>query len=81
METKLTIRLKKKVIERAKDYAQVHKISLSKMIESYLESITEPQKDKFEITPLVESLSGVINLSEDFDFKKEYSDYLTEKYK
>ena len=42
METRLTIRLKKKVIERAKDYAQVHKISLSKLIEPYLESITEP---------------------------------------
>ncbi|HAH25121.1 MAG TPA: hypothetical protein DCL77_15420 [Prolixibacteraceae bacterium] len=81
METKLTIRLKKKVIERAKEYAQVHKISLSKMVESYLESVTDQKKDELEITPLVESLSGVIHLSEDFDFKKEYSDYLTEKYK
>ena len=80
METKLTIRLKKKVIERAKDYAQDHKISLSKMIESYLESVTEPTKNDLEITPLVESLSGVIHLSEDFDLKKEYTDYLTEKY-
>ena len=80
METKLTIRLKKKVIERAKDYALVHKISLSKMIESYLESITEPKKDDFQITPLVESLSGVIHLSDDFDIKKECSNYLTEKY-
>jgi len=50
------------------------------MIESYLESITEPKKGEFEITPLVESLSGVIHLSEDFDFQKEYSNYLTEKY-
>lgn len=81
METKLTIRLKKKVIERAKEYAQDHKISLSKMVESYLESVTDPKKDDLEITPLVESLSGVIHLSEDFDLKKEYSDYLTEKYK
>ncbi len=80
METKLTIRLKKKVIEKAKDYAQNHKISLSKMVESYLESVTEPRKDELEITPLVESLSGVIHLSEDFDFKKDYYNYLTEKY-
>lgn len=81
METKLTIRLKKKVIERAKDYAHDHKISLSKMVESYLESITEQKKDELEITPLVESLSGVIQLSDDFDFKKDYSNYLTKKYK
>jgi len=79
METKLTIRLKKKVIERAKVYAQDHKISLSKMVESYLESVTEQKKKEFEITPLVESLSGVIHLPEDFDFKKDYSNYLTVK--
>ncbi|MDP2890710.1 MAG: DUF6364 family protein [Bacteroidota bacterium] len=81
METKLTIRLKKKVIERAKDYAESHKISLSKIVESYLESITEPKINEIEITPLVKSLSGVINLDEDFDLKKDYSNYLTEKYK
>lgn len=81
METKLTIRLKKKVIERAKDYAQYQKSSLSKIVESYLESITEPKINETEITPLVESLSGVINLDEYFDLKKDYSNYLTEKYK
>ena len=81
METKLTIRLKKKVIERAKDYAHIHKISLSKMVESYLESITNQKSEDIEITPLVESLSGVIHLTEDFDLKNDYSNYLTEKYK
>jgi hypothetical protein len=81
METKLTIRLKKRVIERAKDYAQNHKISLSKMVESYLESITETKKDEPEITPLVESLSGVIHFSDGFDLKQDYANYLTEKYK
>ena len=81
METKLTIRLKKKVIERAKDYAHIHKISLSKMVVSYLESITNQKSEDIEITPLVESLSGVIHLTEDFDLKNDYSNYLTEKYK
>jgi hypothetical protein len=81
METKLTIRLKKRVIERAKDYAQNHKISLSKMVESYLESITEQKKEELEITPLVESLSGVIHLPEDVDLKNDYTNYLTDKYK
>ena len=55
METKLTLRLNNGVIERAKIYAKSHKISLSKMIESYLDSVTkEKEKDKEEIiTPLV----------------------------
>ena len=83
MDTKLTLRLNENVIERAKLYARSHKISLSKMIESYLDSLTkEKEKErKISITPLVESLSGVINLPADFDYKKEYGNYLTEKYK
>jgi len=83
METKLTLRLNDKVIKRAKNYARSHKISLSKMIESYLDSITKQNEDekKISITPLVESLSGVIDLPADFDYKKEYRDYLEKKYK
>ncbi|MEA3443794.1 MAG: DUF6364 family protein, partial [Bacteroidota bacterium] len=76
-------RLNDSVIERAKTYAKSQRISLSKMIESYLDSLTR-EKDtdsKISITPLVESLSGVINLPPDFDYKNEYADYLTEKYK
>ncbi len=83
METKLTLRLNDNVIERAKIYARSQKISLSKMIESYLDSLTRENdsKTKIHITPLVESLSGVINLPPDFDHKKEYANYLAEKYK
>ncbi len=81
METKLTLRLDKNVISSAKNYAQKHKISLSKMVESYLDSVTKNKSNDIEITPLVESLSGVVKLPEDFDFKKEYTDYLSEKYK
>lgn len=83
METKLTLRLNENVIERAKIYARNHKISLSKMIESYLDSVTRQKKEgeKTSITPLVESLSGVIELPADYDYKKEYRNYLEEKYK
>lgn len=83
METKLTLRLNDTVIERAKIYARSHKISLSKMIESYLDSVTKEKRNEKQImiTPFVESLSGVIKLPSDFDYKKEYGDYLTEKYK
>lgn len=83
METKLTLRLNDDVIKRAKTYARSHNISLSKMIETYLDSITRPKDDakKISITPLVESLSGVVDLPADFDYKKDYRDYLEEKYK
>lgn len=83
METKLTLRLNDNVIKRAKLYAGSHEISLSKMIESYLDSLTKEKKDenKASITPLVASLSGVISLPSDFDYKTEYRDFIMEKYK
>jgi len=82
METKLTLRLNDSVIERAKGYARNHRVSLSKMVESYLDSVTKEKEEKtILITPLVESLSGVIDLPADFDYKKEYHAYLAEKYK
>ncbi len=71
------------MIERAKLYARSHNISLSKLIESYLDSVTRQNETekKTSFTPLVESLIGVIDLPDDFDYKKEYHDYLEKKYK
>ena len=82
METKLTLRLNDKVIERAKKYARKRKISLSRMIEAYLDSLTRERgrEKETDITPLVESLSGVIDLPSDFDYREEYRDHLTKKY-
>jgi len=80
MDTKLTIKLDDDVITRAKTYAKRRKTSLSKMIESYLDSVTKPESNKIEITPLVKSLSGVITLTDDYDYKKDRTDYLIKKY-
>ena len=81
MDTKLTLNVDKNVIEQAKEYAKTHQISLSRLIESYLSSLVAPKDRKIEITPLVESLSGVIELENDFNYKESYTDYLMEKYK
>lgn len=80
METKLTLRLRKKIIDQAKDYAQAHSVSLSKLVETYLEAITRETQTTPEITPLVESLSGVIDLRSDADLKRDYTAFLAEKY-
>ena len=81
MDKKLTLSLNKSIIESAKDYAKSNDISLSKLIESYLSTLIKRNKSSPEITPLVESLSGVISLDKDFDVKDAYADYLLEKYK
>lgn len=81
MKTKLTLQVNKQVIDKAKSYARYHNISVSKMVESYLESVTKQKSLTIELSPLVESLSGVITLDKSFDFNKDYSNYLAEKYK
>jgi len=80
METKLTIRLKKKVIDQAKKYANDHDTSLSKLIENYLSAITNEKKPIDHISPLVLSLSGVIEMEGNEDIKGKYHDHLNEKY-
>lgn len=78
MNTKLTLNVDKTIIEQAKTYAKQHRLSLSKLIENYLNSLTR-EPDLRRVSPLVESLTGVIpnEVSED---KKDYSDYLSKKY-
>ena len=80
MNAKLTLKLDGSVIARAKRYAKKRNTSLSKMIEAYLDSITQPGDPGIEITPLVEDLSGVIDLPANYDYGKEYTDYLDQKY-
>lgn len=79
MNTKLTLNIDQNVIEEAKFYAKNNSVSLSKLIENYLLSLTRKNTEKTKVSPLVESLTGVISL-ERKDYKKEYSDYLFEKY-
>lgn len=81
MDTKLTLKLDEDIIEKAKEYAKAKKTSLSVLIENYLQKITSEKKTKKNITPLVKSLSGIVKLPKDHDPKKEYSDYLSNKYK
>jgi hypothetical protein len=75
------LNVNKNVIEKAKEYAKSHNISLSRLIESYLSSLNVNKETEIEITPLVKSLSGVINLENDFNSREIYTDYLIEKYK
>jgi hypothetical protein len=79
MDSKLTLKLDADVIKRAKMYAKEQDISLSKLIENYLNALTDGPFKEIKISPLVESLTGVVTLKDDDD-KKDYIDYLTDKY-
>ena len=81
MDTKLTIKLDEYIIQKAKIYAKARKTSLSKLIEEYFQRITNGKEPENEITPLVKSLSGIINLPKGYDHKKDYAKHLAKKYK
>ncbi|MHA7830715.1 MAG: DUF6364 family protein [Flagellimonas sp.] len=82
MDTKLTLKLNQEIIERAKDYAADKKMSLSRIVEAYLQSLTSDKKDSdVEISPFVKSLSTGVKIPADLDSKTAYSDHLLEKYK
>ncbi len=80
MDTKLTLKLNKKVIEQAKKYASDHETSLSRIVENYLAAITSESNETEEISPLVRSVSGVIDLPSGSDHKERFYKHLTEKY-
>ena len=80
MDSKLTLKLNESVIEQAKQYAKENNISLSRLIENYLQAITTGKQNKIKVSPLVESLTGVIELEKTDDFRKDYTDFLSKKY-
>ncbi|WP_420457885.1 DUF6364 family protein [Neolewinella sp.] len=84
MDKKLTLSMNSLVIDRAKQYARDNNLSLSRMIEQYLASLTKPDAEQHEgeepFTSLVDRLIGVIELPEMDTHKSDYADYLLQKY-
>ena len=78
MNTKLTLNIDKEIIEEAKAYAKSHRVSLSKLIENYLNSITRKSNKKSSVSVLVESLTGII--PNDYDEREDYRNYIDKKY-
>lgn len=81
MNTKLTLKLNKRVIERAKKYAQKNNKSLSVMVENYFKTISDKEnKNDIEISPNVLELSGIIKIPDNLNLKGIYGKHLEEKY-
>ena len=81
MNTKLTLTIEQTIIEKAKKYAKGKGRSLSDIIENYLKVITKEESNAdIEITPLTKSLRGSFKAPKDFDYKKELSKGLSQKY-
>ena len=73
--SKLTLSVDASVVSRAKRYAKQNGISLSRMVETYLASISAPPAAK-KMPPVLRSLRGILNRADPEDYKK----HLAEKY-
>jgi hypothetical protein len=81
MNTKLTLTIEGAIIKKAKLYASKEERSLSDLIENYLKALTmEETKQENELAPMVKSLKGSFKLPAHFEYKKEITDRLSEKY-
>jgi hypothetical protein len=81
MNTKLTLTIEEEVIEKTKKYAKEKGVSVSGIVGNYLKAITsEFESPAVEITPIVKSLKGAFKAPDGFDYKKELTKILSEKY-
>jgi hypothetical protein len=82
MEKKLTLKLDRAVIAKAKHYARQHENSLSRLVEVFFQQLTaRPAVNMRQPhSPLVRELSGVISAQDITNLKENYTVYLTNKY-
>jgi Mrp family chromosome partitioning ATPase len=80
MVTKLTLTVDEFVVKRAKSFARKTGRSLSGLVENYLETLTEEDGGKGNLSPKLKKIVGVVKLPKDFDEKKELDNYLAKKH-
>lgn len=80
MPDKLTLRLEKRLIERAKKHAKEQGTSVSKMVANYFEALESPEKKQFEesLPPITKSIVGVLEGGSASE--KDYRTFLEEKH-
>ena len=82
MTTKLTLSVDSGVIKSAKGYAKKNNMSLSKMVEGYLKSVSKHQKKEYDLPEGLLKISGMIKgLSKQYDWKRDVADAKFDKYK
>ena len=74
--TKLTIRVPRDVLERAKQYAEEHDTTLTRLVSEHLSQLGL-EDDFLANAPIVRSLSGILPSEASVE---QYHQYLEEKY-
>ena len=74
--SKLTLSVDKSVALRAKRYSKQRRVSVSKLVEEYLDIISTPPKAADE-PPILSSLRGTLKSADPAEYRK----YLIKKYR
>ncbi len=74
--SKLTLSMDPAVVSRAKRYAKRRKTSVSRLVETYLASVTEPAEPE-DLPPVLRRLRGSLKKGS----VEDYRDYLSAKYR
>jgi hypothetical protein len=74
---KLTLSVDNRVVSRAKQYAKLRGVSVSKMVEAYLAAVADPPSPAAGAAPILRSVRGVLK-NADID---EYRERLAVKYR
>lgn len=84
---KLTLNIEPDTIETAKKFAKQRHTSISKMVQSYLNGISQEDENKTKavknIAEEVIALTGIlkdVNLPEDYDYRQAYREHLEKKH-
>lgn len=82
MDTKLTLKLDREAIVKAKRYARERHVSLSKMVEHFFAFISEDDTGENVVhSPLVRELTGIISPDKVDTVRELYTDHLMKKYR
>jgi hypothetical protein len=74
--SKLTLSIDPAVVAKAKRYAKKRGVSISRIVESYLSSLSTPAEQD-EIPPILRSLSGILKRGNAAGYRK----HLSSKYR
>ncbi len=80
--TKLTLRLERELIRRAKVYSKATGKSISQIVADYFAALPDARRDAPRLSPIVGSLRGVLRgvAAEGKAVEDDYYRYLEEKY-
>ncbi len=81
MNTKLTLTIDNNIINKAKQYAEQERISLSKLVEFYFSSLTDSStRDREKLPPITSALYGMVKNVKVTNDREVLEDALIDKY-